>query len=46
LFVSPTINIEAQPLIRLNSVRAFILQRIGPNLVDDTDAAALLLLID
>src|SRR2546422_8017068 len=37
---------QAQELVGFDSVRAFVLQGIGTNLVKDSDSASLLLLID
>src|ERR1051325_6950897 len=37
---------EAQTLVRLDGVRALVLQGVGANLVDDADAAPLLKLVD
>ena len=46
LFVTPAVNIKAQQFVRFNSVRAFILQSVSANLVDDAYAAPFLLLIN
>src|SRR6185295_19358574 len=46
LFVPPTINFKAEPLVCFDSVRAFILQSVSANLVDNSYAAPFLLLIN
>src|SRR5262249_39322100 len=46
LLVLAPVHVQPQPHVRLNCVRALILQSISPNFVDDADASSLLLLID
>src|SRR5919199_6147449 len=46
LVVTARVHFQTQLLVSLDCVRAFILQGVSANLVDDADAAPLLLLID
>ena len=46
LFVATQVNAEPESLICLDSIGAIVLESIGTNLIDDADAATLLLLVD